>query len=105
MGSCYVASMRIIAKKVLREFWEIHPDVQQALRSWHTKTRQSHWASASDVKRDYGAASFVANNRVIFNLKGNLYRLVVAINYPYGVVYIRFIGTHGAYDRIDPTTI
>ena len=97
--------MRIIAKKMLREFWEIHPDAEQALRTWHTKTKQANWESTSDVKKDYRNASFVANNRVIFNIKGKQYRLVVAINYPYQIVYIRFVGTHNEYDKIDTTTI
>lgn len=105
MGPWYVAGMRIIAKKVLREFWEIHPDVEQALRSWHTRTKQANWESTSDVKKDYGNASFVASNRVIFNIKGKQYRLVAAINYPYQIVYIRFVGTHNDYNKIDTTTI
>jgi mRNA interferase HigB len=101
----YVIHMRIIAKKMLREFWEIHPDAEQALRAWHTKTKQADWESTSDVKKDYRNASFVANNRVIFNIKGKQYRLVVAINYPYQIIYIRFVGTHNEYDKIDTTTI
>ena len=105
MGPCYIVAMRIIAKKALREFWEIHPDAEQPLRSWHAKTKQANLESTSDVKMDYGNASFVAGSRVIFNIKGNQYRLVVAINYPYRIVYIRFVGTHSEYDRIDPTTI
>jgi len=90
---------------MLREFWEIHPDAEQALRAWYTKTKQADWESTSDVKKDYRNASFVANNRVIFNIKGKQYRLVVAINYPYQIVYIRFVGTHNEYDKIDTTTI
>ena len=90
---------------MLREFWEIHSDAEQALRAWYAKTKRADWESTSDVKKDYRNASFVANNRVIFNIKGKQYRLVAAINYPYQIVYIRFIGAHNAYDRIDATTI
>jgi mRNA interferase HigB len=97
--------VRIISKKILREFWEIHPDAEQPLRAWHAKTKRAEWTSTSDVKNDYCNASFVANNRVIFNIKGNQYRLVVAINYQYQIVYIRFIGTHEEYNSIDATTI
>lgn len=86
--------MRIIAKKKLRKFWVIHPEAKHALRAWHTKTKQADWESTSDVKKDYRNASFVANNRVIFNIKRKQYRLVTAINYPYQIVYIRFVGTH-----------
>jgi len=90
---------------MLRDFWEIHSDAEQPLRAWHAKTKKAEWTSTSDVKNDYRNASFVANNRVIFNIKGNQYRLVVAINYQYQIVYIRFIGTHDEYNKIDETTI
>jgi len=90
---------------MLREFWEIHQDAEQPLRAWHAKTKRAKWTSTSDVKNDYRNASFVADNRVIFNIKGNRYRLVVAINYQYQIVYIRFIGTHDEYNSIDATTV
>ena len=90
---------------MLREFWEIHPDAEQPLRAWHAKTKQAHWKSTGNVKNDYCNASFVANNRVIFNIKGNKYRLIVAINYQYQIIYVRFIGTHEEYDSIDATKI
>lgn len=90
---------------MLRDFWEIHPDVEQPLRAWHAKTKRAEWSSITDVKNDYRNASFVAKNRVIFNIKGDQYRLVVAINYPYQIVYIRFIGTHEEYNKIDATTV
>ncbi|MCD6224527.1 MAG: type II toxin-antitoxin system HigB family toxin [Deltaproteobacteria bacterium] len=97
--------MRIIAKKALKEFWKNYPNAEQSLRAWHAKTKQADWKSTSDVKNDYRNASFVADNRVVFNIKGNQYRLVAAINYQYQIVYIRFIGTHNKYDSIDVTTI
>ncbi|MCG2749309.1 MAG: type II toxin-antitoxin system HigB family toxin [Desulfobulbaceae bacterium] len=97
--------MRIISKKTLSEFWAIHPDSEQPLRAWHAKTKFAVWKTSSDIKNDYMNASFVANNRVIFNIKGNKYRLVGAINYDFSIVYIRFVGTHKDYDNIDATTI
>jgi mRNA interferase HigB len=97
--------MRIISKKMLKEFWEIHPDTEQPLRAWHSKASKADWKSTSDVKNDYRNASFIANNRVIFNIKGNQYRLVVVINYQYRIIYIRFVGTHIEYDNIDVSTI
>ena len=97
--------MRIISKKILREFWKIYNDVEQPLRAWHAKVKRANWKSTDDVKKDYRNASFVANNRVIFNIKGNKYRLVVAINYQYQIIYIRFVGTHKKYDSIDATKV
>jgi mRNA interferase HigB len=93
--------MRIIAKKPLREFWERHPDAEEQLLAWHREVVKEDWDTPAKVKAKYGTASIVAGNRVVFNIKGNDYRLVVKINYPYRVVYIRFVGTHAEYDRID----
>jgi mRNA interferase HigB len=97
--------MRIISRKALREFWEIHPDAQQPLQAWYADVKKADWQSPMDIKNVYRNASIVANNRVVFNIKGNKYRLVVAIQYEYRLVYIRFVGTHQAYDKIDVTTI
>jgi mRNA interferase HigB len=97
--------MRIISKKILREFWGVHPDAEQSLKAWHAKTKSAAWKTSSDIKNDYRNASFVANNRVIFNIKGNTYRLVAAVNYDFSVIYIRFVGKHKEYDKIDATTI
>ncbi len=97
--------MRIISKKILREFWEGHTEAEQSLKAWHAKTKLAKWKTSSDIKADYRNASFVANNRVIFNIKGNTYRLVVAVNYDFGIIYIRFVGSHKDYDKIDATSI
>ncbi|MBI9092352.1 MAG: type II toxin-antitoxin system HigB family toxin [Desulfobacterium sp.] len=97
--------MRIISKKTLQTFWAIQPDSEQSLRAWHAKTKLADWKTSKDIKNDYRNASFVANNRIIFNIKGNKYRLVAAINYEFSIVYIRFVGTHRDYDKIDVTTI
>jgi mRNA interferase HigB len=97
--------MRIISRRTLREFWESHPDAEQALLAWYADVKQAHWRSPSDIKNVYRHASFQANNRVVFNIKGNAYRLVAAIQYEFGIVYIRFAGTHEEYDRIDAAKI
>ena len=97
--------MRVISRKALREFWEKQPDSQQPLRAWYANVKRATWKTSVDVKTAYRNASFVANNRVVFNIKGNHYRLVVAIDYKYSVIYIRFIGIHQEYDKIDVATI
>jgi len=97
--------MRVISRKVLREFWEKHPDAEQPLRAWYANVKRATWKTPVDVKMAYRNASFVANDRVVFNIKGNHYRLVVAIDYQYGIIYIRFVGTHREYDEIDAVTI
>jgi mRNA interferase HigB len=97
--------MRVIAKKTLKDFWSIHPDSEQSLRAWYLKTKSATWKTSIDVKNDYRNASFVANNRIVFNIKGNKYRLVAALNYEFSIVYIRFVGTHSEYDKTNVTTI
>ena len=105
MGSCYLGRMRILARRTLREFGEIHPAARPGLEAWYADARHATWRSPMAVKAVYRNASILPNQRVVFNIHGNDYRLVVAINYAYGLVYIRFIGTHQAYDAIDATTI
>ena len=97
--------MRIITLKTLRLFWEQHPDAQQALQAWYRDTKRATWHTPADIKNVYRNASIVGNHRVVFNIRGNQYRLVVAINYPHGIVYIRFIGSHDDYNTIDATAI
>jgi mRNA interferase HigB len=104
-GALYHAIMRVIALKALRLFWEQHPDAQQALQAWYHDAKAATWKSPADIKSIYRNASFVGSNRVIFNIKGNQYRVVVAIRYEHGIVYIRFVGTHQEYDKIDAATI
>ncbi|MCI5218183.1 MAG: type II toxin-antitoxin system HigB family toxin [Candidatus Electrothrix sp. LOE2] len=97
--------MRIIAKKTLRDFWEARPDAEQPLKAWHARVKSKDWKTSSDIKQDYGNASFLADNRVIFNIKGNTYRLVTIVAYDFDIIYIRFIGTHAEYDKIDAAII
>jgi mRNA interferase HigB len=97
--------MRIISRKVLKEFTETHPDAKQPLLAWYADVKHANCRSPGDIKRHYRHASFLANNRVVFNIKGNAYRLVAAIQYEFGIVYIRFVGTHREYDHIDATAV
>ncbi|WP_132053419.1 type II toxin-antitoxin system HigB family toxin [Pseudocnuella soli] len=97
--------MRVIAKKALRDFWIKHPDCEQQLKAWYGEAEEALWKGPQDIKRDYPSASFLTDNRVVFNIKGNHYRLIVKINYAYVMVWIRFVGTHAQYDKIDATTI
>jgi len=93
--------MRIVAKRTLRIFWEKHPDAKDPLLAWYREVEKEDWSNSAKLKEKYRSASVVADKRVVFNIKGNDYRLVVKINYPYRVIYIRFIGTHTEYDKID----
>lgn len=97
--------MHIISLKTLRLFWEIHPDAEQPLRAWHLIARRAQWRTPTDIRAVYGNASFVGNHRVVFNIKGNDYRLIVLAEYGKGKLFIRFVGTHADYDRIDANTI
>ena len=97
--------MRVFARKTLREFWNNHSDSEDALKAWSSEAGNSKWESPSDIKKKYPHASILPDNRVVFNNKGNTYRLVVKINYDYGQVFIRFVGAHAEYDKIDATTI
>ena len=97
--------MRVIAVRTLREYWEHHSDAEEPLRAWYADATRATWQTPADIKALHRKASVIAGNRIVFNIKGNDYRLVVHINYPAGMVYIRFIGTHAQYDRIDAKTI
>ena len=99
--------MRIIARKRLKDFWQRpgHEDAEIPLREWFTEAGKAKWNTPNGVKRTFGSASIIANNRVVFNIKGNEYRLVVAIDYKRQISYIRFIGTHKQYDRINAEEI
>lgn len=97
--------MRIISRKTLKDFWEHHPDARQPLQAWYDDAKNAAWKSPADIKNVYRNARFLADNRVVFNIKGNSYRLIVAILYSHGIIYIRFVGSHREYDRIDAATI
>lgn len=97
--------MRIVAFKRLREFYQIHPDAEQQLKFWFKETKKASWNSPNDIKKKIGSASILTDNRVVFNIKGNKYRLIVKLNFKYGRCWIRFIGTHADYDKIDAIKI
>ena len=97
--------MRVIVKKILREFWNKHPDCEQQLKAWYREAENAEWRTPANIKKDYPSASILQNNRIVFNIKGNNYRLVVRINYYYQMVGIRFIGAHAQYDKIDANKI
>lgn len=97
--------MRIIARRTLREFWERYPDAEQSLKAWFAEATRAQWCSPNDIKQTYRNASIVANNRVVFNIKGNDYRLIVHVRYDIGILFIRFVGTHQEYDKVNATTI
>ena len=106
MGLKY--DMRVIALATLRTFWEGKPanaDAREPVLAWYRHVLKADWRSPAEVKREFGTASILRDGRVVFNIAGNKYRLVVWINYPYRVVYVRFIGTHAQYDAIDAQTI
>ncbi|OWQ91843.1 addiction module toxin RelE [Roseateles aquatilis] len=99
--------MNIVARKTLADFWSLrsHRTAEQPLKAWYAEASRASWNSPQDIKIQYRNASFVGNNRVVFNIKGNDYRLVVAVAYDYASVYVKFIGTHAQYDKIDAATI
>jgi mRNA interferase HigB len=103
--------MRIIARRTLREFVRSlsgrkdQPAVKAALDAWFDEASRASWKSTADVKRRYATASIVSAERIVFNIKGNDYRLVVAVDFEKGIVWIKWIGTHKAYDKIDVTEV
>lgn len=97
--------MKIIAVSTLKAFWEAHPDARQPLLAWIDEARQAAWISPADIKARYRSASILKSRRVVFNIKGNDYRLIVAVAYRYGAVYIKFIGTHAQYDAVDADSV
>jgi mRNA interferase HigB len=99
------SSMRVIAKRTLREFWERYPDSEQQLKAWHAEAEDAIWRTPADVKGKYGTASILRDRRVVFNICGNKYRLIGKNNYDFQIVYVRFVGTHTDYDLIDAETI
>ena len=97
--------MRVIAVKTLKTFWAKHPDAEQPLLAWYDEAGNAGWKQPSGIKRHYANASILKNRRVVFNIKGNDYRLIVAVAYKVGVVYVKFIGTRRQYDAVDAETV
>lgn len=97
--------MRVISVKTLKLFWERHADAGKPLRAWYAEAKKAQWKSSQDIKAEYRTASILGNSRVVFNIKGNTYRLVIAVKYEFQIAYIRFIGTHAEYDKINAEEI
>ena len=97
--------MHVVALSTLRRFWAVHPDSAQSLKAWYDEAKTATWITPAAIKAQYGNASIVANNRVVFNIKGNSYRLIISVAYRYQAVYVKFIGTHEEYDAIDAATV
>jgi mRNA interferase HigB len=93
--------MRIIAKRTLREFWELHKDAEQHLRSWYDIAKKENWINFNEIKSQFRNASIIGNDKVVFNIKGNNYRLVVKVDFNWKAMFIKFIGTHSEYDKLD----
>ncbi|MBT9395652.1 type II toxin-antitoxin system HigB family toxin [Hymenobacter sp. NST-14] len=97
--------MVVISQKPLREFWEQHPDAKEALSAWYAFVQESDWARHADVVRDYNTADYTHDGRYVFNIRGSRYRLVARVHFATRTVFIRFVGTHQQYDRINADTI
>jgi mRNA interferase HigB len=97
--------MRVIAVSTLRAFWERYPDAEQPLKAWYEEAIRASWSQPADIKAQHRSASVLKNRRVVFNIKGNDYRLIVAIAYKLQIVYVKFVGTHKEYDAVDAETI
>lgn len=97
--------MRVIAKRTLRDYWERNPETEQALKAWHAEAEQAVWKTPNEVKAQFRSASILKDSRVVFNICGNRHRLIVKLNYGAGILFVKFVGTHAEYDRIDAETI
>lgn len=97
--------MRIISRKKLKDFWIKHEDAENLLKAWFADAKNAQWSTPANIKNNYRNASFLSENRVVFNIKGNKYRLIVVVHYNFGLVYIRFVGTHEEYNKINANKI
>lgn len=97
--------MRVFNYTTLRDFWGIHPDSKEALIYWYDVTEQAEWRNSMEVKLSFRSADILTSDRVVFDIKGNAYRLIASINYEYQSLFIKFVGTHADYDRVDAITV
>jgi mRNA interferase HigB len=97
--------VRVFSRSTIVRFSRSHPSAREPLRAWFAEVTRAQWSGPADIRRAYASASLLAGDRVVFNIKGNTYRVVVMVKYEFHAVYVRFIGTHAEYDRIDATTI
>ena len=101
MGTLYIISVRVISKKTLIEYYEKHKEIKSQLKAWYHEAKNAEWKNPQEIKQKYASASIIGGNKVVFNIKGNKYRLVTELNYQMKIVYIKFIGTHKEYDKIN----
>ena len=104
-GSIYILLMHVVSKSTLREFWGKRPDSKTPLMAWYREASKATWQNPAQVKAIFGSADVVKDNRIIFDIGGNKYRLVVHFHYSAQIARIKFIGTHNEYDKIDPSTV
>jgi mRNA interferase HigB len=97
--------LNIISAKKLREFYDKHPDAEQSLKTWYKTASKAEWEDFNDLKIDYPSADYVGDGRVVFNISGNNYRLILRINFQFKNAMIKWIGTHAEYDKIDAKTV
>ena len=97
--------MRIVAKRTLRTYWESEPRAEQPLKAWYAIARKADWSSPADVKAAFGSASIVGNNRVVFNIGGNRFRLIVRFDYAHRMGFVRFVGTHAEYNSVEASSV
>ena len=97
--------MKIISVKTLRDFWAENPDAEQPLKAWVDEATKADWKTPAEIKDQYRSASILKNKRVVFNIKGNDYRLVAIVLFNIKMVYVRFIGNHKDYDKIDVSNV
>jgi mRNA interferase HigB len=103
--NCWLSWSRNAPKAGCRAFWERYPDAEQPLKAWYEEATSATWSQPADIKAQYRSASVLKNRRVVFNIKGNDYRLIVAIAYKLQIVYVKFVGTHKEYDAVDAETV
>jgi mRNA interferase HigB len=97
--------MKVCSPKTLKQYWTKHSSCEQPLRAWLTEAKKASWKNFAEVKAMYPSASLLRDNRIVFNIKGNAYRLIVKVNFAYGQMWIRFVGTHAEYDKIDANSV
>lgn len=93
--------MRILSRKTFRDFWKRHPDSEQPLKAWHQEVKEAEWAAPVQLKERYPSASILEDNRVVFNIGGNKYRLIAWVRYRQNMVFVKWLGTHAEYERVD----
>ena len=107
VGTSYIEAMRIVALQTLKRFYEVKGNASSGpgIKSWYAEAKNAEWKGSKDIKSSFPHASFLKNNRVVFNAGGNKYRIVVHVHYKSKIVFVRFVGTHADYDKIDAETV